>query len=91
MSPLEPSWVTSITSFSNYIGDSCRRLLKRHLSVSCAGFVVRDTNRQARAYVYSRPTEAETYQTKVVTMDEVRRIAVNVARLPDLLGDNSDE
>jgi hypothetical protein len=49
------------------------------------GYVVRDASGQALAYVYCRANEAEAMQAKVLTEDEARRVAVNVARLPDLL------
>jgi hypothetical protein len=49
------------------------------------GYVVRDANEQALAYIYSRDHEDEARQAKVLTTDEARRIAVNVARLPQLL------
>jgi hypothetical protein len=50
------------------------------------GYVVRDANGQALAFVYSRDNPAEARQAKVLTVDEARRIAAGIARLPELLG-----
>jgi hypothetical protein len=50
------------------------------------GYVVRDANGQALAYICSRDSEAEALQAKMLTKDEARRIAINVARLAELLG-----
>jgi hypothetical protein len=50
------------------------------------GYGVRDATGQAPAYLYGRETEADARQAKVLTNDEARRIAINTARLPELLG-----
>jgi hypothetical protein len=50
------------------------------------GYVVRDATGQALTYLYSRENGAEARQAKVLTNDEARRIAINVARLPEMLG-----
>jgi hypothetical protein len=39
------------------------------------GYVVRDANGQALAYLYSRDNDAEARRAKVLTRDEARRIA----------------
>jgi hypothetical protein len=51
-----------------------------------AGMSSANANGQALAWVYSRADSTEAYQAKVLTADEGRRIAANIARLPDLLG-----
>ena len=39
------------------------------------GYVVRDANGQSLAYVYSRPTETDALQAKVLTDDEALCVA----------------
>jgi hypothetical protein len=49
------------------------------------GFKVKDANGQSLAYVYGRESEADADIANVLTMDEARRIASNIAKLPLLL------
>lgn len=46
---------------------------------------MKDATGQALAYVYARVTKAQADAAKVLTMDEARRVAANIARLPMLL------
>jgi hypothetical protein len=50
------------------------------------GFKVLDANGQSLAYVYSRETKDAANIAGVLTEDEARRIAANIAKLPVLLG-----
>ena len=53
---------------------------------SLSGFKVLDANNQSLAYVYGRETKAAADIANVLTMDEARRVASNIAKLPKLLG-----
>ena len=49
------------------------------------GYVVKDATGQALAYIYARDTKADADTAKVLSMDEARRGASNIAKLPMLL------
>ncbi|MGD9399882.1 MAG: hypothetical protein PVI10_09875, partial [Methyloceanibacter sp.] len=49
------------------------------------GYKVLDASGQSLAYIYARDRKADADIAHVLTTDEARRIAVNVARLPELL------
>jgi hypothetical protein len=49
------------------------------------GFKIVDSNGQSLAYVYGHADPRDAGTAKSLTLDEARRIASNIAKLPDLL------
>jgi K+/H+ antiporter YhaU regulatory subunit KhtT len=50
-----------------------------------AGFIIRDHNGQSLSYVYSENENSKRAAFKQLTRDEAKRIAANMAKLPELL------
>ena len=53
-------------------------------------YKVLDANGQSLAYVYGRETRADADIANVLTMDEARRIAANIAKLTTYLSANPE-
>ena len=49
-----------------------------------------DANKQAIAYVYGHADKRDAETANTLSLDEARRIASNIAKLPNYLGANPD-
>lgn len=65
--------------------ESCERANPQLFDETSGSSLVKDATDEALAYVYACETKADADIAKVLTMDEARRVASNIAKLPTLL------
>ena len=81
------SWGRSIRYAQSLMPEQTTRRFPPPWTVEqiAGGYKVKDANGQSLAYVYGRETRADADTANVLTMDEARRIARNIAKLPNYL------
>jgi hypothetical protein len=79
-------WLAELDALTN--SEQCPPAAFRHpwtVDETDACFIVKDRNGQALVYVYYEDEPGRRMATHRLTRDEARRIAINVAKVPDLL------
>jgi hypothetical protein len=67
------------------LNPKCLYLVARTAEVTPNCFIVRDANGQALSYIYYESEPGRRSVAKLLTRDEARRIAANIAKLPQLV------